>query len=334
MTFRTAGIHHITAIAGDPQGNVDFYCGVLGLRLVKRTVNFDAPDVYHLYYGNETGQPGTAMTFFPKRGAQRGRIGGGQVGRTVFAVPPGALVFWEKRLRRFGIPIERLERFGETFLGFADRDGLELELVERQEGSPSTWSFGGVQAENAIKGFGGALLYSRDPLETLDVLENVLGLEPAGTSDDGQYIRLRAQGSLGHIIDVKLETVPGGLGGAGTVHHIAWRAANLPEQEGWRQRAATAGLNVTPIVDRKYFTSLYFRERGGILFEIATDGPGFAVDEPVESLGRQLMLPPWLEPYRGDITRNLDPLKVRVLAEDRAERPPLGTESNEPADCG
>ncbi|HLT57250.1 MAG TPA: ring-cleaving dioxygenase [Limnochordales bacterium] len=318
MTQRTAGIHHITAFASDPQANVDFYSGVLGLRLVKVTVNFDAPDIYHFYFGDETGKPGTAMTFFPHRSARRGQVGGGQVGCTTFIVPPGTLDFWEKRLGKFRIPVERTLRFGETFLRFQDHDGLQLELVARAEGPASTWSFGGVPADKAIKGFGGAVLYSRAPGETLDVLENLLGLERVGTSDDGKYVRLQARADLGQIIDVKAEAVPAGLGGAGTVHHIAWRADNKADQERWRQRVLTAGFDVTPIVDRKYFTSIYFRERGGILFEIATDEPGFAVDEPVEALGQKLMLPPWLEPYRERITAGLDPFTVRVLEEDRA----------------
>lgn len=315
---RTAGIHHITAFAGDPQANVDFYAGVLGLRLVKVTVNFDAPDIYHFYFGDETGKPGTAMTFFPYRGARRGQVGGGQVGYTTFVVPAGTLDFWEQRLQKFRVPVERVERLGEEFLRFVDHDGLQLELVARDEGPASTWSFGGVPADKAIKGFGGALLYSRAPEQTLDVLQNVLGLERVEQSQDGQYIRLRAHDVLGQVIDVKAESVPAGLGGAGTVHHIAWRAQNQQDQEQWRRRVAAAGFDVTPIVDRKYFTSIYFRERGGILFEIATDEPGFAVDEPVEALGQKLMLPPWLEPHRERVVANLQPFEVRVLKEDQS----------------
>lgn len=318
MTQKTAGIHHITAFAGDPQENVDFWSGVLGLRLVKVTVNFDAPEVYHFYFGDETGKPGTAMTFFPYRGARRGRVGGGQVAYTTFVVPEGTLDFWEHRLRRFGIDFEHTERFGETLLRFADGDGLQLELVARAEGPDSTWSFGGVSADRAIKGFGGALLYSIAPERTLDVLENVLGLVRVGESDDSQYVRLQAPGDLGQIIDVKAHAVRPGLGGAGTVHHIAWRAKDVPDQERWRQRVSAAGFDVTPIVDRKYFTSVYFRETGGILFEIATDEPGFAVDEPVESLGEKLMLPSWLEPHRERIQARLQPFEVRVREEDLA----------------
>ncbi|HEY8418451.1 MAG TPA: VOC family protein [Limnochordales bacterium] len=316
-THRTAGVHHITALASDPQATVDFYAGVLGLRLVKVTVNFDAPDIYHFYFGDETGKPGTAMTFFPYRGAPRGQVGGGQVGWTTFVVPPDTLDFWARRLAKFRVAVERVHRFGEDFLRFADNDGLQLELVARAEGPPSTWSFGGVPTDKAIKGFGGAVLYSRAPEQTLDLLETLLGLERAGTSEDGRYVRLRARGELGQIIDVQAEAVPAGTGGAGTVHHIAWRAATQAEQEHWRRQVVAMGLDATPVVDRQYFRSIYFRERGGILFEIATDGPGFAVDEPVEALGQKLMLPPWLEPYRERVAANLQPFTVRVLDEDR-----------------
>ena len=315
--MRTAGVHHITALAGDPQANVDFYAGVLGLRLVKVTVNFDAPDIYHFYFGDETGKPGTAMTFFPSPGAPRGRVGGGQVGRATFAVPPGTLDFWSDRLAKFGVATAREHRFGETCLQFADPDGLPLELVARLEGPPSTWSFGGVPADKAIKGLGGAVLYSRAPEHTVDLLEHLLGLERETVSDDGRYVRLRARGHLGQVIDVCTQAVPAGASGAGTVHHIAWRAATQAEQEAWRRQVAAMGLDVTPAVDRKYFTSIYFRERGGILFEIATDGPGFTVDEPVEALGRELMLPPWLEPYRERVVANLQPFTVRVLEGDQ-----------------
>lgn len=316
MTQKTAGIHHITAFAGDPQANVDFYSGILGLRLVKVTVNFDAPDVYHFYFGDETGKPGTAMTFFPFRGARRDQVGGGQVAFTTFVVPAGTLDFWEKRLEKFGVDFQRTERFGETFLQFTDYDGLQLELVAREDGPNSTWSFGGVSADKAIKGFGGALLYSIAPGQTLDVLQILLGLEMVGDSEDGEYVRLRAHGDIGQIIDLKANALRPGMGGAGTVHHIAWRATDLNDQERWRELVDEAGFNVTPIVDRKYFTSIYFRELGGILFEIATDEPGFAVDEPVEALGEKLMLPPWLEPHRDEIVAGLDSFEVRVLKED------------------
>lgn len=315
MTQKTAGIHHITSFVRDPQGNVDFYAGVLGLRLVKKTINFDAPEVYHLYFGNQIGSPGTAVTFFPAPGSRVGKVGGGQVGYTVYAVPAGTLSFWESRLAKFGVPTERSSRFGETFLRFKDPDGLQLEIVEREEGPKSEWSFGGVPADKAIKGFGGALLYSIAPDKTMNVLRHVLGLEPIAEEDG--LVRFRAAGDIGNVIDINAQPVPWGAGGAGTVHHIAWRAKDDEDHERWRELVARSGLQPTPIVDRQYFHAIYFREQGGILFEIATDTPGFDVDEPFEALGEKLMLPEWYEKHRELIERNLLPIEVRSLEGER-----------------
>lgn len=311
---QTAGIHHITSFVRDPQQNVDFYAGVLGLRLVKKTINFDAPEVYHLYFGNEMGSPGTAVTFFPAPGSRQGRVGGGQVGYTIYAVPAGTLGFWEDRLAKFSVETERSERFGETFLRFKDPDGLQLELVEREDGAASKWSFGGVPAEKAIKGFGGALLYSTAPAQTMAVMEQVLGLTKL--AEENGLVRFRAKGDIGNVIDINAEPMPWGAGGAGTVHHIAWRAKNDEDHKVWRERVERNGLHPTPIVDRQYFNALYFREAGGILFEIATDTPGFDNDEPFEALGEKLMLPEWYEKHRDVIERNLLPIEVRVLKED------------------
>ncbi|KIL36424.1 ring-cleaving dioxygenase [Gordoniibacillus kamchatkensis] len=318
MTVKhTTGIHHITAFAGDPQKNVDFYAGLLGLRLVKRTINFDAPEVYHLYFGNESGAPGTVMTFFPYAGSRRGRIGGGQVGATVFAVPPGAYDFWKKRLNKFGVSVTETVRFGETFLQFADPDGLRLEIVEREEGPGSAWSFGGIPAGQAIKGFGGAVLFSIHAVKTGERLEKLMGLERV--AEEGDYIRYKATGDIGNFIDLRAADMPWGEGGAGTVHHIAWRAADDADQLEWRECVAREGLHPTQVLDRNYFHSVYFREEGGILFEIATDNPGFAVDEAPEALGGKLMLPDWFEPHRAAIEANLQPFEVRVLKGDAGE---------------
>lgn len=313
---QTNGIHHVTAFAGGAQENVDFYAGVLGLRLVKKTINFDAPEVYHLYFGNEVGSPGTAMTFFPARGSRKGKVGGGQVGYTSFAVPTGSLEFWQARLAKFKIAYTVTERFGEKFVQFADTDGLQLELVEREEGKASEWSFGEVTTDKAIKGFGGALLYSTAPDQTISVLTNVLGL--IKTDENEQYIRFRAAGDIGNIIDINREALPWGVGGAGTVHHIAWRAHNLADQQEWRQHVLDHGFEPTPVVDRQYFTAVYFREAGGILFEIATDDPGFVTDETFDALGQEVQLPEWFEKYRPIIERNLEPIEIRVLEEDQA----------------
>ncbi|KIL35509.1 ring-cleaving dioxygenase [Cohnella kolymensis] len=313
MTLQTAGIHHITAFAGDPQQNVDFYAGVLGLRLVKKTINFDAPEVYHLYFGNEAGSPGTIITFFPWPGSRKGRIGGGQVGITTYAVPPGSLGFWEERLQAFGISVVKEARFGEEYIRFSDHEGLRLELVERREGENSRWSFGGIPTGKAIKGFGGAVLFSFNPVRTMQVLEQVLGMKKAG--EDAGYARFQAAGELGNRIDVPIASMGWGAGGAGTIHHIAWRAKDFEEHEQWRRSVADSGFKPTPIIDRQYFNAVYFREEGGILFEIATDPPGFANDESPDKLGEKLMLPEWFEPKRAEIEANLLPIQVRVLQE-------------------
>ncbi|SDS48421.1 glyoxalase family protein [Paenibacillaceae bacterium GAS479] len=307
----TAGIHHITSFATDPQGIVDFYGGILGLRMVKKTINFDAPEVYHLYFGDEHGTPGTILTFFPHPGSRKGIIGGGQVGITTLSVPPGALAYWEERLAGFGVELQRSERFGETFLQFTDREGMRLEIVEREEGLLNTWGFAGIPADKAVKGFGGAVLLSTDSASTRRTLAETLGLKPDGEADG--YARFRGDGELGNVIDIPLQDQERGTGGAGTVHHIAWRAKDFDEHEAWRQAAAGAGFQPTPVIDRQYFNAVYFREDGGILFEIATDPPGFTVDEPAEEMGSKLMLPSWYEPHRTEIEAGLLPIEVRKL---------------------
>lgn len=311
MGKKTMGIHHITAIVGHPQENVDFYAGVLGLRLVKQTVNFDDPGTYHLYFGNGGGQPGTIITFFPWAGAYQGRIGDGQVGVTSYAVPSGAMGFWEKRLEKFRIPFTKTERFGEKYLQFEDTHGLRLEIVEREQGELNDWTFGEVTPEVAIKGFGGATLFSAQPDKTADLLERVMGLEFVG-SEDG-LLRFRSSAEIGNVIDLK--AIPTGRGqmGVGTVHHIAWRAIDDEDQLDWQTYVAANGYGVTPVQDRNYFNAIYFREHGEILFEIATDPPGFAHDEPQETMGEKLMLPSQYEKLRDRIERKLLPFEVRNL---------------------
>ncbi|WP_426450922.1 ring-cleaving dioxygenase [Paenibacillus sp. S-38] len=314
--MKTAGIHHITAFARDPQQNVDFYAGILGLRLVKKTINFDAPEVYHLYFGNEAGSPGTIITFFPWPGSRRGRIGGGQVGITAYAVPTGSLAFWEERLAGFGIRAEKVTRFSETSLQFSDNEGLRLEIVEREEGANSQWAFGGIPLEHAIKGFAGAVLFSTNPVRTMDALEKLLGF--VKVAEDAGYTRYRSEGGIGNVIDVPKAAMERGSDGAGTVHHIAWRAVDFEQHEAWRTEVQAYGYQPTPVVDRQYFNALYFREGGGILFEIATDPPGFARDEAPEALGEKVMLPEWYEPHRAQIEANLLPIEVRVLEGDQS----------------
>ncbi|MDF9839975.1 MULTISPECIES: ring-cleaving dioxygenase [unclassified Paenibacillus] len=315
MTLQTAGIHHITAFVRDAQQNADFYAGILGLRLVKKTINFDAPEVYHLYFGDEQGSPGTIITFFPWATGRKGRIGGGQVGVTTYAVPAGSLGFWEQRLANYRIPVTKVTRIGEAYLSFADYDGLRIELVEREAGALSTWSFGGVSAEHAIKGFGGAVLYSMNPDKTADTLTRTLGLEQIAEGDG--YIRYRSSADIGNIIDLKTTPVPQGGGGTGTVHHIAWRAKDDAEQLQWGRTVQSHGYQPTPVQDRQYFNAIYFREEGGILFEIATDPPGFARDEEPDKLGQKLMLPVWFEPNRAVIEANLSPFEIREVEANR-----------------
>ncbi|QXE01544.1 ring-cleaving dioxygenase [Terribacillus sp. DMT04] len=310
MTKQTQGIHHITAIVGHPQENADFYAGVLGLRLVKKTVNFDDPGTYHLYFGDEKGKPGTIITFFPWPNAYQGKIGDGQVGVTSYAVPIGALTFWEHRLEKFDIAYTKTERFGETYLQFDDVHGLHIEIVEREAGELNTWTFGDVTADVAIKGFGGATLYSRRPGNTGELLEN-MGLEKVG--EEGGYVRYRAVGEIGNIIDIKQTTSGRSSMGVGTVHHIAWRANDDQDQLSWSDYVTKLGYGVTPVQDRNYFNAIYFREHGEILFEIATDPPGFAIDEEQHAMGEKLMLPPQYEQNREKIENHVVPFKVREL---------------------
>lgn len=305
------GIHHITAIVGHPQENVDFYAGVLGLRLVKQTVNFDDPGTYHLYFGNEGGKPGTIITFFPWADAYQGRIGDGQVGVTSYVVPKGALTFWEARLQKFDIPFTKIRRFGEEYLEFDDPHGLHLEIVEREEGEINPWTFGDVTPEVAIKGFGGATLFSSNPDKTAELLEKVMGLEYV--AKEGDFVRYRSSADIGNIIDLKLVPTGRGQMGVGTVHHIAWRASDDNDQLEWQKYVAENGYGVTPVQDRNYFNAIYFREHGEILFEIATDPPGFAHDESHETMGEQLMLPVQYEQYREQLERRLIPIQVKEL---------------------
>ncbi len=315
MKIQTSGIHHITAFVSNAQENVDFYSGVLGLRLIKKTINFDAPEVYHLYFGNEEGSPGTIITFFPFEQGRKGRIGGGQVGITTYVVPKGALSFWKERLEKFNIDTKLITRFSEEYLQFSDTAGLQLEIVEREDGPMSKWSFGGVTTDKAIKGFGGAILYSTAPEKTANALVHVMGLQKVG--DENEYIRFKSTGDFGNIIDINVSQKARGIGGAGTVHHIAWRAKDFEEHELWRTHVEQNGYQPTPIVDRQYFNAIYFREAGEILFEIASDPPGFTKDETYEDLGKALKLPDWYEKNRSEIEKLLPPIEVRVLKEDK-----------------
>lgn len=311
MNKQTTGIHHITSIVGNPQVNVDFYAGVLGLRLIKKTVNFDDPGTYHLYFGNESGQPGTIITFFPWAGASKGKIGDGQVGVTSYAIPTGTMSFWEERLKRFNVTTTTEERFGEESLAFEDPHGLKLELVEREAGEKNPWAFNGVTVDNAIKGFAGATLFSSDPKRTADLLENILELKRSG--EERNYARFHSEAPLGNTIDLKTVVTGTGTMGSGTVHHLAWRASDNADQLEWQKEIGENGYGVTPVQDRNYFNAIYFREPGGILFEVATDTPGFSVDESFETMGSRLMLPEQYERFRPQLEQQLLPFEVREI---------------------
>jgi len=302
---RIAGIHHITAIASDPQRTLDFYTQVIGLRLVKLTVNFDDPGTYHFYFGDEVGSPGTILTFFPWPHVPQGEIGTGQVTAIAFEAPAESLEFWSKRLRDRGLSIAGIEgRFGEEVIRFRDPDGLWLELVGVSRGAerPVTAS-GEIPREHALRGFHSATLSERDAAATERLVE-FMGFTSVGEA--GRRIRYQATGGDASIVDIVRDpkTAPGGLG-AGIVHHIAFRTPTDERQERWRRELMPRVRAITPVIDRMYFHSIYFREPGGVLFEIATDPPGFAIDEAVDHLGERLMLPPWLEGSRVDLERRL-----------------------------
>lgn len=311
MTTPIGRIHHVTAIASAPDRNLAFYEGALGLRLVKQTVNFDDPGVHHLYYGDDTGAPGTILTFFPYPGARAGRHGTGQAEEIAFAIPEGSLGFWRDRLAALGIAaVAPSERFGERLIAFKDHDGLMLELVEDEAaaGLPGRTAEG-VPAEHAIRGFRGITLWVEDPADTARVLTEVLGYAPGPI--EGSRSRFVHPGEgLGRIVDLRAATgFWAGAMGAGVVHHVAFRAADDAAQAAASAALGPRGIRVTPQQDRTYFRSTYFREPGGVLFEVATDDPGFAIDEPVAALGTRLMLPARYEPHRAAIEAALPRLR-------------------------
>jgi glyoxalase family protein len=306
MTIETPGLHHVTSIASDPQRNVECYTDVLGLRLVKRTVNFDEPGTYHLYYGDEVGHPGTVLTFFPFGGGSQGRVGRGQASATAFVIPEDALDYWLERLDEHGLDVdEPLTRFGETVVPFRDHDGQPLELVTGTS-DIEPWADGPVPEAAAIRGFHSVTLDSLDPDRTAAVLE-ALGYERDRT--EGNRTRYRTDGERATAVDIVGDPeTQRGRSGAGTVHHVAFRVPDEETQLEWRDRLADLGMRVTPQKDRQYFKSIYFREPGGILIEIATDGPGFTRDESVDDLGTALQLPPWLEDDRDALETQLPDL--------------------------
>jgi glyoxalase family protein len=317
MPSPIVGLHHVTAIASDPQRNLDFYTEVLGLRFVKRTVNFDDPGTYHFYFGDDAGMPGTILTFFPWPHASRGHAGAGEVAKTAFSVPAESLEYWRERLSDHGLLVEESKRFNEQVLTFPDPDGMKIEIVAHADaGEANASRFAEIPPKHAIRGFFGVTLLEHRADETAAIL-NVMGFKKIG--EEGARVRFSADGqALGNHIDLLIDPeAKFGRAGAGSVHHIAFRAKDDAAQKEWRTEIAKH-LKVTPVLDRTYFHSIYFREPGGVLFELATDPPGFALDEPVESLGEELRIPSWLESRRGFIEKTLVPITLHKSVRAKA----------------
>ena len=308
-TVKPIGLHHVTAIASAPWQNVEFYTQILGLRLVKRTVNFDDPGSYHLYYGDEHGSPSTLLTFFPWPGIPRGRNGTGLATSTAFSVPGSSLGFWQQRLADHRVRTQAPKTRGaEDVLRLYDPDGMVIDLVAADGDSRSGWDgVSLIPAEHAVRGLHSITLTEASLDATASLLTSGMGMEVAGEAG-GQARFAMAGGAPGSIVDLTADRTRPGLQAGGTVHHVAFRAPDLDTIGRWRDELADAGLRVTDIIDRQYFRSVYFREPGGVLFELATEAPGFDVDEPLLELGRTLKLPPWMEPSREQIAAALPPL--------------------------
>lgn len=309
------GLHHVTAVARDPQRNLDFYRNVLGQRFIKRTVNFDVPDTYHFYFADETGTPGSVLTFFAWPNTRRGVRGNGETHAVAYNVPGGALGFWQERLVRNGVkPREVGKRFGQDFLQFEDPDGLRVELVENAS-LPAIrhWEAGPIPPAYALRGFHSVTLWLDQFQPTAGLLMRHMGYIAAGTEGD-RYRFLGDTTAPGHIVDIVQRPGRAEAGfGSGSIHHIAFRVPHDAEQAEYQESIRAAGFRVTEVMDRNYFHSIYFREQGGVLFELATDTPGFAVDEPLETLGETLKLPEWHEPNRAAIEQGLEPITLKPI---------------------
>jgi glyoxalase family protein len=313
MDKKISGLHHVTAIATDPQQNLNFYASLLGLRFVKRTINFDDPGSYHFYFGDASGTPGTILTFFPWPDASRGSRGTGQIEEIAFTIAPSSVSYWLDRLQKQNVPAEKTSaRFGEEAIRFVDPDGLLLELIASASvASVELWPDSPVPPEHSLRGFHSVSAALEGYERTAGLLTDSFGYRLIDQS--GHRFRFASQNDAakGRIID--LLCLPDGHAGrvaAGSVHHIAFRAHDQNEQLEWREHLVGLGYNVTPVIDRTYFHSIYFREPGGVLFEIATDPPGFTLDEKMEELGTSLRLPPWMESARSQIERILPPIKL------------------------
>jgi len=313
MNLSITGLHHVTAIASDPQRNLDFYVGLLGLRFVKRTVNFDDPASYHFYFGDARGTPGTILTFFPWPGARRGHRGVGQIEATAFAISPDSVGYWLDRFKEQHVTAEKTsERFGEEVIRFTDPDGLLLELIAADSpGKVESWTTGPVSAEHSLRGFHSVSAALEGYERTAKLLTESFGYRLIEESGNRFRFVAPSESGPGRIVD--LLCMPDSRTGhvaAGSVHHIAFRAKDDHEQLQWREHLVELGYNVTPVMDRTYFHSIYFREPGGILFEIATEPPGFTLDEPIDELGSKLRLPTWMEAARSQIDQVLPPIKI------------------------
>ncbi len=309
MQNRILGLHHITAIADSAKRNLDFYTQVLGVRLVKKTVNFDDPGTYHFYFGNETGTPGTILTFFPWEGIGKGTNGTGLATHIGYSVPKGSLEFWKLRLQQSGIAVEESEIFGEKMISFKDPDGLQLQFIESSASdNRKVWTTDDIKDENALKGFHNVTLTLKKAEPTIKVLTDILGYGLQKQEENRYRFATDAIDTANLIDIIENDKIPAGKNAAGTNHHIAFRVENEAVLMEYREKVMSAGLSITPKIDRDYFYSLYFREPGGVLFEIATDNPGFTVDEPLNELGQNLKLPKQYEAMRSQIEQALPKL--------------------------
>jgi glyoxalase family protein len=309
------GIHHITAICGDPQQNIDFYAGTLGLRLVKKTVNFDDPGAYHLYFGDADGSPGSIVTFFAWPSARRGAMGAGQLTAMALSAPAGAIDFWKRRLEVQGVSTTEVERFDDRVLQLLDPDGLPVEIVAH-EGAEArrAWTVAEIPDAVAIRGLHSVSMDIANVSSSASMLTGELGFQDLGR--DGKRSRFaigQGDASLIDVVDARGEGR--GRVAVGQIHHVAWRTPTDDDELAWRRQLLSGGHSVTPVMDRQYFRSIYFHEPGGVLFEIATDPPGFARDEAPDSLGTRLMLPPWLEQHRGQIEEMLPPVHLPAIVQ-------------------
>jgi glyoxalase family protein len=315
MPATIPGIHHVTCITGDVQKCVDFYVNVLGLRFVKKSINQDLPDTYHIYFADYLGTPGTVMTFFGWPTWPSRRAGSGQVTTVSFGVPERSLDFWSKRLERMGVESSRRSHFDKNVVVLQDPDGIELELVgDATDDRWIPWQGSPVDRDHAIRSFHSVTLTLAETAATFALLTNTMGFRKSG--EEGNTTRFETGSGGAHSIVDVVESPEGPVGeeSVGTVHHVAWRTPDASEQMAWRDLLVRAGRNITPVIDRWYFKSVYFREPGGVLFEIATDGPGFTIDEAPEELGTTLSLPPWFQVRRDQLDGILTPIAVPTTA--------------------